>query len=166
MGTVESSRIDTLSLKQAARRVVGANVTMRSEKTTFPADIASASNHYIAKAANVLDRVRRAEGTAADWPRRKTLRVHQEEADISNNTNEDRGAHTIIWEAHGVHIMGPRACDIVKEELQFERGENTWEITSRNKRHTKKTRPQNSFYNAAERAIWASILLKQNGVRK
>ena len=47
----ELREIDTRFLNKAARRVVGTNITIRTETMMFLADMANAMNHYILKKA-------------------------------------------------------------------------------------------------------------------
>ena len=49
----------------AARKIVGTNISARREILYTMADVRTAQNHYILKSANLLDRVLRATGTAA-----------------------------------------------------------------------------------------------------
>ena len=57
--------VDTKMLNPVARRVAAAGYSIRREVLFILADIRSARNHYLLKAANVLDRTLRAARTQA-----------------------------------------------------------------------------------------------------
>ena len=58
-------RIDTGALNIAARKIVGSNISARKEILFAISDIKNVYNHYIAKTANMLDRVLRSTNAAA-----------------------------------------------------------------------------------------------------
>ena len=62
----DRSSVDTTILNKAARKVVGAGPTIRTEILYALADMRSMTNHYILKVANILDRTLREKGTAAE----------------------------------------------------------------------------------------------------
>ena len=57
--------IDTNILRRAARRIVGANITMRVADMVVLADVRTAQNRFVLKSANITDRILRARETAA-----------------------------------------------------------------------------------------------------
>ena len=81
-GIGELREIDARYLDRVARRVVGTNMTMRTETLMILADTAGMINHFVLKCANVLDRTLRAGGTAAQENAWKVLQRHYEQDPI------------------------------------------------------------------------------------
>ena len=50
----KSKKIDTTIITRAARRIVGAEITMRIELMMALAGVGNKNNHYILKTANVM----------------------------------------------------------------------------------------------------------------
>ena len=74
--------MDTELLNRTARRVIGTGTTIRRNALHILADTLTATNHYILKAANILDWTLMATGTTAKASAEEVMRVHHEKVKI------------------------------------------------------------------------------------
>ena len=130
ISTQEIRRVDTTVLNRDARAIAGTNITMIAESPMMLSDIKSARNHNALKNADILDRMLRAKGAAAQTNNMDTLR---------------RGGYTGgLWNPKETHFKwtvirwGPKTMQVKamksSEELDKDRTEaNTqeiWEISA------------------------------------
>ena len=145
--------LDARFLHKAARKVLGANVTLRIEALLFLADMATPMNLYILENANVLHRSLRAEGAAAQINAKEEIWARYKSHDMGTSDDQDSRGSIIVWEPEKIQIKELRRYNGTTMERIQEKEGNAWEITNRTGGNLENTVPQNSLYYTTEESV-------------
>ena len=153
---LELRALDTRYLNRAARRVVGTNITMRTETLMFLADLSTAQNQCILKQANVLDRTLRAKGTNAQAEAWRMLQSYYNKEHILEQGVRNHESEIVMWEPLRIKITEVKKCPTPEQEEQEKKQEkegSIWEITRRRALKKGNIEEQNSIYHVSEETI-------------
>ena len=94
------------------------------------ADLATTTNLYIVKSANVLDRSLRAAGTAAQKNAMEKIREYSSPGCLGEHSKGDLFKNTIIeWAPEQLRIVGTKEIEQITKEADKAKEGITWELT-------------------------------------
>ena len=129
-----AAQLDRAALNKAARKVVGANITIRIETLMILADMRNTANHVILKTASILDRISRAGGTTARRSAHNCIRARYEgwaggwgaeeiptlEPLVKSVMNPEKGAQIREKGGGEIEVGGtPKNCEVLKRKMRI-----------------------------------------------
>ena len=143
----DENELDAILLNRAARRVIGTGITVRREILHMLADTRTATNRYILKTANILDRTMRATGTTAKDTAEKNLNLHYAKTDEKDSKKDKEiGNHTITIVSKRQWKSPFRILHDVMNKIQ-------WEISRSSLTPGSSLKTQSSIYMAKDETL-------------